>query len=102
MEARMPVLRRWVVLLAPLCALPPPARAATAPRVAEVVVGPATLEAAPRVAAPIAEVTVYSDRARVRRHASVTVAAGASLMRFPELPGAVFADTIRLAASGAR
>jgi len=57
---------------------------------------------APQVEARIDEVTVFSDRARVRKRGQVTLKAGISLVRLPELPGAVMLDTIRLAAQGAK
>lgn len=59
------------------------------------------LEAQP-TAAPIDGVTVYSDRARVRRKAEVALGAGVHALRLPNLPGATRLDTIRVAASGAR
>ncbi|HYN92955.1 MAG TPA: hypothetical protein VES42_03815, partial [Pilimelia sp.] len=63
---------RWVVLVFGAAAVATstgsaaPARpsAAAPSRVPNVVVDSAALEAAARVSAPIAEVTVYSDRAR--------------------------------------
>jgi hypothetical protein len=54
------------------------------------------------VDAPIAEVTVYSDRARVRRRGKLDGKAGTSIVRFPELPGALFLDTVRVAVAGGR
>ena len=101
-----PTGRRLVAALSGLVAaaslLPPGPRAIAATRVPEVAVGPEALEAAPRVDARVAEVTVYSDRARVRRRGRATFKAGAAVIRFPDLPGATFLDTVRLSASGAR
>jgi hypothetical protein len=80
-----------------------PTRAHAAAKVPDVVLGPDALEAAARVEARIAEVTVYSDRARVRRRGRVALPAGTpAVVRLPDLPGAVFLDTVRLAAGGAR
>jgi hypothetical protein len=80
----------------------PAARAAGGPPVPEVVVDVEAIDAAPRVEAPIVEVTVYSDRARVRRRGRAALKPGARVVRFPDLPGATFLDTVRLSASGAR
>ena len=63
---------------------------------------PRTAETAAMVDARIAEVTVFSDRARVRRRGRATGKAGVEIVRFPSLPGAVFLDTVRVAASGGR
>jgi hypothetical protein len=68
----------------------------------DVVLGPSEVEAAPRLAAPIQEVTVFSDRARVRRRGRVTLKPGATVLRLPDLPGAAFLDAIHVAATGAR
>src|SRR5262245_19987642 len=104
MRARMHLPYWRVVILALLTACivaaGPPAHSAS--KVPEVVVGPAALEAARPLDAPIAEVTVYSDRARVRRRGSVTLEPGVAVVRLPELPGATLTDTIRLSAGGAR
>jgi hypothetical protein len=76
------------------------ARAGTVP---DVVLSPAAAEAAAPVDAPIAEVTVFSDRARVRRRGRVAAGkAGVAIVRLPDLPGAAFLDTVRVAAEGAR
>jgi hypothetical protein len=77
-----------------------PAPAAT-PKVPDIVLGPDTANAA-KVDAPIAEVTVYSDRARVRRRGRATIKGATSVIRLPDLPGGVFIDTIRVAATGGR
>jgi hypothetical protein len=67
-----------------------------------VVMGPAEVEAAPHVDAPISEVTVFSDRARVRRRGRLSLKPGAAVVRLPDLPGATFLDTIHVGATGAR
>jgi hypothetical protein len=67
-----------------------------------VVLGPSELEAAPRIEAPIQEVTVFSDRARVRRRGRVALKSGATVLRLPDLPGATFLDAIHVSATGAR
>ena len=56
-------------------------------KVPGVVLSPQTAESAPLVEARIAEVTVFSDRARVRRRGRATGKAGIELVRFPSLPG---------------
>jgi hypothetical protein len=78
------------------------APAGAGPAVPNVVVAQATVESAPRIEARIVEVTVYSDRARVRRRGSVTLKPGAAVFRLSDLPGAAFVDTVRLSATGAR
>ncbi len=89
---------------------------ARAEKVPEIVLGPNAGDAALIVEARIAEVTVFSDRARVRRRGRAAMktggigatgpdsAAGAGIhvVRFPDLPGAVFLDTVRVATTGAR
>jgi hypothetical protein len=67
-----------------------------------IVVGPSEVEAAPHVDARIEEVTVFSDRARVRRRGRASLEPGATLVRLPDLPGATFLDTIHVSATGAR
>jgi hypothetical protein len=83
-----------------------PARAPAAEskplRPPNVVLGPSEMEAAPRIEAPIQEVTVFSDRARVRRRGRAALKSGASVLRLPDLPGATFLDTIHVSATGAR
>jgi len=71
-------------------------------KVPGVVLSPKTAEGAATVDARIAEVTVFSDRARVRRRGRATGKAGIELYRFPGLPGAVFLDTIRVSTSDGR
>jgi hypothetical protein len=67
-----------------------------------VFLGPSQVEAAPRIEAPIQEVTVFSDRARVRRRGRAALKPGATVLRFPDLPGATFLDAIHVSATGAR
>jgi hypothetical protein len=67
-----------------------------------VVLSPQTAASAPVVDANIAEVTVFSDRARIRRRGRAPGKAGVELVRFPGLPGAVQLDTIRVSANGGR
>src|SRR5215470_10710101 len=93
----MPARLRWLLLV---LLLPAPAPAAS--RVPDLVVGPDAADAASRIDAPIAEVTVFSDRERVRRRGRATLKAGAGLVRFPDLPGAAFLDTVRVAAGNGR
>jgi hypothetical protein len=86
-------------------AVPPAAPAgaqARADKVPGVVMSPQTAESAALVEARIAEVTVFSDRARVRRRGRAAGKTGVQLVRFPGLPGAVFLDTIRVSASEGR
>ena len=75
---------------------------ARADKVPGVVLSPQTAESAPLVEARIAEVTVFSDRARIRRRGRAPGKAGVELVRFPSLPGAVQLDTIRVSATGGR
>lgn len=79
----------------------PSARAAWVP---DVVLTTATAEGAAPVEAPIAEVTVFSDRARVRRRGRLPAAhaGGVTIVRLPDLPGAAFLDTVRVGVTGAR
>jgi len=80
------------------------AAAVVADKVPDVVLGPDTAQTAPAIDARIAEVTVFSDRARVRRRgrAQVKGGGGIGIVRFPVLPGAVFLDTVRVSSSAAR
>jgi hypothetical protein len=70
--------------------------------VPDVVMSPRTTESAATVDARIAEVTVFSDRARVRRRGRAAGKGGIEVVRFPSLPGAVFLDTVRVSATGGR
>jgi hypothetical protein len=82
--------------------VPPAAGQTRGEKVPGVVMSPRTAESAALVDAPVAEVTVFSDRARVRRRGRAAGKAGVEVVRFPSLPGAVFLDTVRVAANGAR
>src|SRR5260370_19618925 len=73
-----------------------------AQKVPDIALGPGAWAAATSVAAPIAQVTVFSDRARVRRRGRLAAKAGINIVRLPDLAGAAFTDTVRLAAGGAR
>jgi hypothetical protein len=64
--------------------------------------GPDLAERAVPVEAPIHRVTVYSDRARIRREASLDLGAGVHAIRLPDLTGATMLDTLRLSISNAR
>lgn len=70
--------------------------------VPDVTAGPELVEQAQLVEAPIEQVTVYSDRARVRRCASRSLAAGNHVLRLPDLPGSVLMDTVRVGCRGAK
>jgi hypothetical protein len=74
--------------------------AAAVEKVPDVTLGPGSADAARRVDADIAEVTVFSDRARVRRRGRAP--SGTRLVRFPDLPGATFIDTVRVSTSAGR
>jgi hypothetical protein len=67
-----------------------------------VTAGPDLAGEAKAVEAPIDEVTVYSDRARVLRRARPQLAAGPQALKLPDLPGAVMMDTVRVGCAGAR
>jgi hypothetical protein len=58
--------------------------------------GPDLIEHAELIKAPIADVTVYNDRARVVRKAKLAVKKGIHKLKFPELPGAIMTDTVRV------
>ncbi|MBW2704296.1 MAG: DUF4140 domain-containing protein [Deltaproteobacteria bacterium] len=73
--------------------------AATVPNVTA---GPELAEEAILVEAPIAQVTVFSDRARVRRRASQSLKAGVQVLRLSDLPGGVMMNTVRVACRGAQ
>ncbi|MFH0901645.1 MAG: mucoidy inhibitor MuiA family protein [Pseudomonadota bacterium] len=69
----------------------------------DVIAGPDLAATAVRIDAPIAEVTVYSDRARVRRVAQkVPLVDGTQTLQLPDLPGAVLLDTVRVGSEGAK
>jgi hypothetical protein len=96
-----------LALTAALAVLTPPRPIVQAPpaKVPSVVWTATMAAGAPIVDARVAEVTVFSDRARVRRRGRLAAAGGADgiqMVRFPSLPGAVFLDTIRVSAAGGR
>ena len=64
--------------------------------------GPDLAEKATALELPIADVVVFSDRARVRRQGPVRFGGGVSVLRVPYLPGGVIPDSIRVAVDGAR
>jgi hypothetical protein len=80
----------------------PGAQAAGRSSVPDVVVDESAASDAPRIEAPIVEVTVFSDRARIRRRGRAPAKAGARVVRLPDLPGATFLDSVRLSATDAR
>ena len=100
--------RRPLALVAAATALiaaqpvPPAAGQTRGEKVPGVVMSPRTAEGAAMVDARIAEVTVFSDRARVRRRGRAAGKAGIEVVRFPSLPGAVFLDTVRVSSTGGR
>lgn len=67
-----------------------------------VTAGPDLAGEAKAVEAPIDQVTVYSDRARVLRRARPQLAAGPQALKLPDLPGAVMMDSVRVGCAGAR
>ncbi|HXU07001.1 MAG TPA: mucoidy inhibitor MuiA family protein, partial [Polyangia bacterium] len=91
-----------VVVFGPAPAPPSSKGAARGDAVPAVVWTAATAASAVTVEARIAEVTVFSDRARVRRRGRAPGGPGVHAVRFPSLPGAVFLDTIRVSAAGGR
>ncbi len=70
--------------------------------VPDVTAGPDLAEQAVLVEAPIDEVTVYSDRARIHRSARHGLKAGNQTLRLSDLPGSVLMDTVRVGCDGAR
>ncbi len=70
--------------------------------VPDVTAGPGLSEEARVVEAPIQEVTVFSDRAKVFRRASVNLDNGIHKLGLPDLPGAVMISTVRVECRGAR
>ncbi len=67
-----------------------------------VTAGPDLAGEAKAVEAPIDQVTVYSDRARVLRRARPQLGAGPQALKLPDLPGAVMMDSVRVGCAGAR
>jgi hypothetical protein len=70
--------------------------------VPDVTAGPGLADEATVVEAPVWDVTVFSDRARVRRRANLDMKAGIVKLRLPDLPGAVMINTVRVECKGAR
>jgi hypothetical protein len=58
-------------------------------------IGPDLSATARPVAAPVVDVTVFEERARVRRRATLDAPAGVSAWRLPDLPGAVAPSAVR-------
>jgi hypothetical protein len=67
-----------------------------------VVAGPDLAKRATAVEAPITAVTVYSDRARIVRTATAPPGKGIVAVRFPDLPGALAMDSLRMSAQDGR
>jgi hypothetical protein len=67
-----------------------------------VTAGPGLADEATVAEAPVWDVTVFSDRARVRRRANLDLKAGIMKLRLPDLPGAVMMNTVRVECKGAR
>ncbi|MFH1807375.1 MAG: mucoidy inhibitor MuiA family protein [Pseudomonadota bacterium] len=61
--------------------------------------GPDLADEARTVALPIDEVTVFSDRARIRRRGSVRLERGPHALRLPDLPGATLLNTVHVSAA---
>jgi hypothetical protein len=70
--------------------------------VPEVSAGPDLADRATVLEAPIDQVTVFSDRAQVRRRATAQLAVGIHALRLPDLPGATLLDTLRVTGDGGR
>jgi hypothetical protein len=64
--------------------------------------GPDLAEKATPLTLPVADVVVFSDRARVRREGPVRFAGGVTVLRVPDLPGGVIPDSVRVSLKGAR
>jgi hypothetical protein len=64
--------------------------------------GPDLAERAVQAPLPVDVVTVFSDRARVRRAGPVKLKRGVQVVRAPDLPGTAWVDTVRVSAQGAR
>jgi len=74
--------------------------AVLAAAVPEVSSGPDLAAQATVLPAPIQEVTVFSDRARVRRSGTARLERGAHTLRLPDLPGATMLNTVHVTATG--
>ena len=101
-ERSSPAPHAIAIVVAAVVGAQPVAPAVAAEKVPAVVLSPKTAESAPVIEAPIAEVTVFSDRARVRRRGRAPGKAGVEIIHFPSLPGAVFLDTVRVSTTGGR
>ncbi|MFW5878344.1 MAG: DUF4140 domain-containing protein, partial [Myxococcota bacterium] len=55
-----------------------------------------------QLTAPIADVIVYGDRARVVRRGEAALTAGVNVVALPDLPGGTWIDTIRVRAGDAK
>ncbi len=69
--------------------------------VPNVTAGPDLANQAVPTDAPITQVEVFSDRARVTRKARIPASKGVNVLRLPDLPGATWLDTLRADAKGA-
>lgn len=70
--------------------------------VPDAVAGPDLAEKAVTAEAPITEVTVYSDRARVTRVGKAKLAKGVVAVQLPDLPGGVMMSTVHVGADGGK
>ncbi len=70
--------------------------------VPNVTAGPNLSQEAKAIEAPLNHVTVYSDRARIRRKARVDLTPGTHTFSLPDLPGAVMMNTVRVSCPGAK
>ncbi|MFN3201493.1 MAG: DUF4139 domain-containing protein [Bradymonadia bacterium] len=75
---------------------------AAAQKLPDIVAGPDLANSASPVEAPIDEVVVFSDRARITRRGMLAPGKGMRTLRLPDLPGGTQLNTIRLEARGAR
>jgi uncharacterized protein (TIGR02231 family) len=97
-EGGMRRLSFFLALLLSVTSLSPAASAATTAASS----GPDLTEKATALELPIADVVVFSDRARVRRSGPVRFGGGVTVLRVPDLPGGVIPDSIRVSVDGAR
>ncbi|MDF1565260.1 MAG: mucoidy inhibitor MuiA family protein [Deltaproteobacteria bacterium] len=58
--------------------------------------GPELEASARSLDAPVSAVTVFSDRARVQRRASLSLPAGTSIVALPDIPGAAMISSVRV------
>jgi hypothetical protein len=92
-------MKRLLRVLALSVAVAAPAGAVKVP---QVTAGPDLVEQAAAVEAPITQVTVFSDRARIERAGKVKSGVGVHAVRLPDLPGGTLLDTVRVDAKGAK